>query len=73
MINVYSRFKNVRLLCGPKEIRTPNPLVANEVRYRCAMGPSLAIIPPRLPARLLVLFVHGSRSDVRRIDRLLNS
>ncbi len=24
---------------GLKEIRTPNPLVANEVRYRCAMSP----------------------------------
>lgn len=34
---------------GPKEIRTPNPLVANEVRYRYAMGPNL-IKKPRLGA-----------------------
>ena len=24
---------------GPEEIRTPNPLHAMEVRYRCATGP----------------------------------
>ena len=37
------------LRCGPKEIRTPNPLVANEVRYRCAMGPSQATLAQGKP------------------------
>ena len=27
------------MLGGPEEIRTPNPLHAMEVRYRCATGP----------------------------------
>lgn len=30
------------MLSGPEEIRTPNPLHAMEVRYRCATGPTFA-------------------------------
>lgn len=40
-------------LGGPKEIRTPNPLVANEVRYRCAMGPNHKKTPPDAGLELL--------------------
>ena len=34
------QLSNPTNICGPKEIRTPNLLVANEARYRYAMGPN---------------------------------
>ncbi len=43
-ISKKSRAGGFSCLCGPKEIRTPDPLIANEVLYQLSYGPNRTIV-----------------------------